>query len=137
MPLGRRRGSTEPTEGHVMEKNNRPGQEESGVPGPQAELMISIGPAPQQWGTARGLVPADQAHHLITTFGILGSVVTGTGGAVFTLHADAIALAYAELALALVAVVLIALCGRAGVTVKRRQALAKRRKHAPARTLPR
>jgi hypothetical protein len=119
-----------------MDKNNQPGQEEAGAPGPRAELMISVGPAPQQWGTAGGLVPADQAHHLITTFGILGCVTTGTGGAVFTLQADGTTLAYAELALALIAAVLIAVCGRTGISGKRRQEQGTPGTDTPAVTLP-
>jgi hypothetical protein len=80
-----------------------------------AELMISIGPAPP-WGTAKGLVPADQAQRLVTTSGILGSLAVGIGGAVLTLRAGSgfTVPAYAELALALVCAVLIAVCSRAG-----------------------
>jgi len=82
-------------------------------PSQHAELMISLGPA-MQWGTARGLVPADQAHHLVTTSGILGSLVAGIGGAVLTVRTAPgfTALAYAELALALIAAALIAACSR-------------------------
>jgi len=96
-----------------MQQNNQASHEDGGVPGPRAELQISMEPAPRQGGSIRGLVLADQAHHLITTFGILGSVATGTGAAVLTLQsvADAVGLAYAELALALIAAVAIAVCG--------------------------
>jgi hypothetical protein len=74
-----------------------------------AELEIQVGPA-QQWGTAKGKVPPEQAHHLITTFGVLGSVVAGIAGAVLTLSIGSglTAPALAELALALTAAVLIA-----------------------------
>ncbi len=98
-----------------------------------AELMISIGPAPQ-WGTAKGLVPADQAHHLVTTFGILGSLVTGTGGAVLILRAGPgfTVSAYAELALALVCAVLIAACSRTGAKVKGRRQKAGLQAQAPS-----
>jgi hypothetical protein len=105
-----------------MQKNNHPGREEVAIadheevatPGPRAELQIDVGPPPKQWGSAKANVPADQAHHLITTSGILGSAATGIGGAAFTLQAvsGAVTLAYAELALAFVAAVLIAVCGR-------------------------
>jgi hypothetical protein len=96
-----------------MEKNYQAGHEDEGVPGPRAELQISMGPAPGQEHSIRGLVHADQAHHLITTFGILGSVATGTVAAVLTVQsvAGAAGLAYAELVLALIAAVVIAVCG--------------------------
>jgi hypothetical protein len=63
---------------------------------------------------------------LVTTLGILGNAVTGTAGAVLTLSIGAgfAPLAFAELALALVAAVLIAVCGRSGP--RRKQS--KRRK---------
>ena len=79
-----------------------------------AELEIQVGPA-QPWGTARGRVPPDQAHYLIMTFGILGSAVSGTAGAVLTLRiAPRLAgLALAELILALAVALLIAACGLA------------------------
>ena len=77
-----------------------------------AELEIQVGPA-LPWGTAKGRVPPDQAHYLIMTFGILGSAVTGTAGAVLTLRiAPGLAgLALAELILALAVALLIAACG--------------------------
>jgi hypothetical protein len=105
-----------------MEMSNQPGDEDVVVPGPRAELQMSIGPSLKQWGTFRGRVPADQAHHLITTFGILGSAAAGIGGAVFTPQdSSGPALAYAELALALIAAVLIALCARKEATGTRQQ----------------
>jgi hypothetical protein len=75
-----------------------------------ARLIIKVGPAQ----LAEGTVPPDQARHLITTFGILGCVVAGIGGAVLTLHAapGLIALAIAELAVALAGAAFIALCAR-------------------------
>jgi len=95
-----------------MERISPPGQAAAlPEPSPHAELMVSFGPAPQ-WGTARTLVPADQAHHLVTTSGILGSLVTGIGGVVLTVRSATPALAYAELVLALAAAVLIAASSR-------------------------
>jgi hypothetical protein len=71
-------------------------------------MTITVGPAQ----SLRAAVPGDQAHHLITTFGILGSVCGGIGGAALTLRNQSLAgLALAELALALAAAVLIAVCG--------------------------
>jgi hypothetical protein len=97
-----------------MEKNNPPGDE---VPGPRAELQVSIGPSPKRWGTFRGRVPDDQARHLITTFGILGAATAGIGGAVFTPQGSSgPAVDFGELALALIAAVLIALCARKEAT---------------------
>jgi hypothetical protein len=76
-----------------------------------AKLTIKVGPSQ----LAEGTVPPEQARHLITTFGILGCVFSGVGGAVLTLHiaASLTTLAFAELILALVASALIALCSRA------------------------
>ena len=86
-----------------------------------AQLKIKAEPArvkvtAQRWGTAEGTVPPAEARHLINMFGILGSVVTGTAGAVLTLHIDPriTTLALAELGLALVAILLITACGRSG-----------------------
>lgn len=54
--------------------------------------------------------PPGQAHHLITTCGVLGSVAAGIAGAVLTLRAspDLRAPAFAELALAVTSAALIA-----------------------------
>jgi hypothetical protein len=73
--------------------------------------------------SAGGLIPADQAHHLITTFGILASLATGIGAAVLTLQsvAGAVGLAYAELAVALIAAVVIAVCGSTSASGRRRR----------------
>lgn len=75
-----------------------------------AELDISLGPA----GRAHGRVPPEQAHHFITTFGVLGSVVTGITGAVLTLHVapGLTGVALVEMVLALAAALLIAFGGR-------------------------
>ena len=75
-----------------------------------AELEVRVGPVP--WGKARGRVAPDQANYLIMTFGILGSVVTGTAGAVLTLRIAPrlTGLALAELVLALAAALIIAVC---------------------------
>ncbi len=95
-----------------------------------AELEIQVGPA-VPWGTARGRVPPGQTHYLITTFGILGSVVTGTAGAVLTLRIAPrlTGLALAELILALTGALIIAACGlaqeRAAHTKSHRQAIAQ------------
>src|ERR1700734_1984232 len=96
-----------PTQGPVLAERLTPSVE---PPTEFAELGISVGPA----GRARGRVPPDQAHHFITTFGILGSAVTGTVGAVLTLHITPVltGLSLAELMLALVAAALIAFGGR-------------------------
>jgi hypothetical protein len=109
-----------------MGKSDPPAEESLPAPGPGADLKLSRGPIAKlkfsigtmpPKGSITGLVPAGQAHHLITTFGIVLAAVAGIGGAVLTLHAtsDAITV-YAELALALVASVLIAVCSRRGVT---------------------
>ncbi len=78
-------------------------------PSPYAELVIQLGPT-QPWGSARGKVPPEQAHHLITTFGIVSSVAAGIAGTVLTLRiaTGLTGPAYAELGLALGAAVLIA-----------------------------
>ena len=90
-------------------------------PTSSAELTISVGPT-QLGGSAKGTVPPDQAHYLITTFGILGCAITGCAAATITLrigpaHA-APAIALAELAFALMAAILVALCGRTPVRRK-------------------
>ncbi len=79
-----------------------------------AELEIQVGPV-VPWGTAKGRVPPGQTHYLITTFGVLGSVVTGTAGAVLTLRIAPrlTGLALAELILALAGALIIAACGLA------------------------
>ena len=74
-----------------------------------ASLIITVRPAQLAEKTVPG-----QTRHLITTLGIVGSVWSGIGGLVVTLRASSVpvALAFAELALALAAAVLIAICGR-------------------------
>lgn len=86
-----------------------PGPDPAEAPTGFAELEIQVGPA-QSWGTAKGKVPPDQAHHLITTFGVLGSAIAGIAGAVLTLRiaSGLTAPAFAELALAVTSAVLIA-----------------------------
>ena len=95
-----------------MEENEPPGGGNlPEQPSPNAELRFSLGSLPPQ-GSLTGLVPAGQAHYLITTFGIVLAAAAGIGGAVLTLHATGDALTvYSELAIALIAVVLIAICG--------------------------
>lgn len=75
-----------------------------------AELKIQVSPD-QPRGTAGGTKgPPGQAHHLITTCGVVGSVAAGIAGAVLTLRAspDLRAPAFAELALAVTSAALIA-----------------------------
>jgi hypothetical protein len=101
-------------------------------PGPLAQLTIKVGPE-QRWGAAEGSVPGEQAHYLITTFGVLGTIFgilgcacAGVTGAVLTLEDSRLAgLALAELILAFVAMILIAACG---LTIAGRQ---NRAKHPP------
>lgn len=70
----------------------------------------------RRW-SVEGTVPSAEAHHLITTFGILGSIVSGLAGAILTLRiaSGLPALAFAELGLALLAAVLIAVRSRRSV----------------------
>jgi len=106
-------------------------------PTPSAEMTIMVGPA-QSW---RAAVPGDQAHHLITTFGILGSACGGISGAVLTLrNPNLTVLALAELGLALVAALLITACSIARARQEergrqderaRRLELARRAEQAP------
>ena len=83
-----------------------------------AELKLTIGTA-----TAGGTVPAGDAHHFITKFGIAGSVAAGIAGVVLTLRiasgvlvlrvgSGLIILALAELGLGLLGAALIAVCSR-------------------------
>jgi hypothetical protein len=74
-----------------------------------ASLIITVRPAQ----LAEQAVPG-QVRHLITTLGIMGSVWSGIAGMIVTLRTAStpVALAFAELALALAAAVLIAACGR-------------------------
>jgi hypothetical protein len=92
-----------------------PGPAPAETPTMFAELEIQVGPA-QQWGTARGRVPPDQANHLISAFVALGNVTAGITGAVLTLRISPglTGPAYAELAIALVAALLTAVRGQAG-----------------------
>jgi hypothetical protein len=90
-----------------------PDQGSPAVPSPSARLSIQLGPT-QLGGTAEGNVPPDQVHHLITTFGMMGSACAGITGAVFTLRGDPSrpVLALAELVLAFTVAVLIAVTSR-------------------------
>src|ERR1700742_840384 len=54
-------------------------------PTSSAKMTISLRPD-QLGGSAEGNVPPDQAHHLITTFGLLGIGVSGIAGANITLY---------------------------------------------------
>jgi len=95
-----------------METNSQSGDGDVGKASEHASLKVILGAVPRQWGDVSATVPPSQARHLITISGILASVITGTAGAVFTLRASTkLAVpAYAELALALVAAVLVAVC---------------------------
>jgi len=86
---------------------------------------------------AKGKVPAEQARHLITTFGIVASVCGGIGGAVLTLRTASapVALAFGELVVALAAAALIAACGRG--PVRRTQDRADQPKPAGGATVAR
>lgn len=85
-----------------------------------AELRITTervqaGITTQLWGTEEGMVPTSQVDHLVTTFGIAGSIFTGIAGAVVTLRLapGLTVIAVAELVLALAGAALIALCSHA------------------------
>lgn len=103
------------TEQPAAKSSSAPSPDRPELPTQFAELKISVGPI--QHLSTEGTVSPDQAHHLVTTFGLLASVVAGVGGAVLTLHVvhgtTGVVLAFAELALALVAAVLIAVVARA------------------------
>jgi len=85
-----------------------------------AELRITTervqaGITTKRWGTEEGMVPDSQVDHLITTFGIAGSIFTGTAGAVVTLRLapGLTVIALAELILALAGAALITVCSHA------------------------
>ena len=79
-------------------------------PTSHAEMTITVGPD-HRWGFLRGIFPADQAHHFITAFSIFGCVGAGIAGAVLTLRTPSLThVAYAELALALTGMLLLAAC---------------------------
>jgi hypothetical protein len=101
------------------------GQDAAEQPGPAARLKLDV----KTLGTWEGTVPPGEARYLITTFGIVGSVVTGTAGALLTLRIarGSAVVAIAELALALAAMVLIALCSRG----RRRVRAQNRRRKTP------
>jgi len=107
-----------------MTENSPAAKDAAGdLPTPAADLKISTVPAQLKItaGRARALtaiVPHTEARHLITTSGITGCVAMSTGGVVWVLRSSpALALHAAEyvalavLALGLVAVALIAVCG--------------------------
>lgn len=82
-----------------------------------ARLRISAEPAwvkvTTPWCETEDLVPVSQERHLITTFGLMGSAVTGAAAAVLTLRIDPRlgGLAVIELIFAAVVAVLITACG--------------------------
>jgi hypothetical protein len=100
-------------------------------PTPYAELVVQLGPV-QPWGTAKGKAPPGQPHHLITTVGIVASVIAGIAGTVLTLRISAglTGPAYAELGLAFGAAVLIAI-RRAVRRAGKRQELPEPRARGP------
>lgn len=95
-----------------MQANSQSGDQDPDKVSEHASLKVILGAVPRQWGDVTAIVPPSQARHLVTTSGILGSVITGAAAAVLTLHASTkLAVpAYAELALALIAAVLITVC---------------------------
>jgi hypothetical protein len=82
-----------------------------GEPTSFAKLEISTA---QVTGSASAKVPPNDARHMMTTFGIMGSLFIGVGGTVLTLRVSAtlIGPALAELLVTLVTVVVIAVSGR-------------------------
>jgi len=103
-------------------------------PSEAAQLKIKAEPArvkviARRWLTAEGTVPPADARHLITTFGIVGCVVTGSVGVVLTLRIEPrlTSVAFAELAVALVAAILVAICGRSQRETGRRERDTQRR----------
>ncbi|HEY4853503.1 MAG TPA: hypothetical protein VII22_22170 [Streptosporangiaceae bacterium] len=83
-------------------------------PTSSARMTFSLRPVEIE-GTAEGVVPAGEAHALITTFGTITMGVAGIAGAAITVHIApsralswSFGLALAELVLALVVIVLIA-----------------------------
>lgn len=106
-------------------------------PSPLARLTIKVGPQ-ERWGAAEGSVPGDQAHDLITTFGVLGNTFgilgcasAGIAGAVLTIRGSGLTdLAFAELVLALLAAMLIAACSLIRARQEDRASLARRSKAA-------
>ena len=103
------------------------------APSQYSELVVKLGPA-ERGGSAKGTVPPEHTHHFITTFGTVASVVAGITGAVLTLRVAAglSGPAYAELAIAFGAAVLIAVQRadrRSG-----RQQLPETRARGPGRT---
>lgn len=95
-------------------------------PSSSARLKLELGPD-RVGGLAEGVVPPDQAHHLITTFGLLGTGFMGTAGAVLTLYVDPRlpGLALAQLGMALAIAALIAVCGRRQAKRRRRPSAAQ------------
>lgn len=82
---------------------------------PTTSAMMRIKVGPDGWGgSVDGVVPNGQAHHFISTLGIMGSTWAGLLAAAYsTQHSSAVALPLAELGTGLLASLLIAICGRA------------------------
>jgi hypothetical protein len=99
-----------------VEASSQPADQAVDKASEHASLKVSLGAVPRRWGDVTAIVPPGQARHMITVTGLLGSVITGTTAAVLTLHTSTglVAPAYAELALALVAALLVAICHFAG-----------------------
>src|SRR5689334_13621089 len=91
-----------------------PAPAEQPPPSSSARLRFSLRPAEIE-GTAEGIVPAGEAHTLITTFGMIAMGAAGITGAAITMHMASsralgwfFGLALAELGLAVVVIGLIA-----------------------------
>jgi hypothetical protein len=82
---------------------------------PTPSAVLTINTLPQQLARdVAGIVPSERTFHVITTASILGSAFAGIGGAILTLYLvpGSTLVGLAELLLALVAAVLIAVRGR-------------------------
>jgi len=99
----------------AQSSSSTPSPDASELPTEAAKLTIMVGPT--QRVSAQGIVPADQAGLVITTFGVVGSAISGIAGAVLTIRITngtvGVALASGELVLALIAAVLITVTARA------------------------
>lgn len=106
---------------------------EPAPPSQLAELHIEVGP----W-KGHGWIPPDQVNHLTTMAGILGSAVAGLVAVVYTLRVNPrlTDLAFAELLLALVTALLIAVAGRTAPRRGRGKRARKSRKEQASRKKP-
>jgi hypothetical protein len=67
----------------ALNSPSAPGPVPDEMPTAFAALQIQVGPA-QPRETAKGKVLPVRPHHLITSFGVLGSVIAGIAGAILT-----------------------------------------------------